>query len=164
MPNISESWHQAELLLGDGPPKPGTEKTGRGAHRRDSQPIASGLSRRGWNNNEQGEEGRGGAPSPYIGVRDFTRAHLRSRGEVSPSRASSHQPPPDAREAAKSPACAERSRALGKQTLAAFPESQAERTFLASRSRAPSRARCANKAACSPGAQLGYWAGVANTP
>jgi hypothetical protein len=93
MPNTSESRHQEELLLGDGPPKPGTEKTGRGAHRRDSQPIAFGLSRGGWNSNEQGEEGRGGAPSPYIGARDFARPHLRAHGEVSPSRASPRQPP-----------------------------------------------------------------------
>jgi hypothetical protein len=62
------------------------------------------------------------------------------------------------------PTCTARRCAPGKRTLAAFPGSQAERTFLASRSRAPSRARCANKAACSPGAQLGCWAGVANTP
>jgi hypothetical protein len=92
-PNTSESRHQAELLLGDGSPKPGTEKTSGGAHRCDSQPIVSGLSRGGWNNSEQGEEGRGGAPSPYIGARDFAGPHLRTRGEVSPSRASPRQPP-----------------------------------------------------------------------
>jgi hypothetical protein len=91
--DTSESRHQAELLLGDGPPKPGTEKTGRGAHYRDSQPIASGLSQGEWNNNEQGEEGRGGAPSPYIGARDFAGPHLHARGEDSPSRASPRQPP-----------------------------------------------------------------------
>jgi hypothetical protein len=62
------------------------------------------------------------------------------------------------------PACTVCSRTPGKRTLAAFPGSQAETPFLASRSRAPSRARCANKAACSPGAQLGCWVGVANTP
>jgi hypothetical protein len=61
------------------------------------------------------------------------------------------------------PACAARSDP-GKRTLTTFPGSQAERTFLASRSRAPSQARCANKAACSPGTQPGCWAGVANTP
>jgi hypothetical protein len=62
------------------------------------------------------------------------------------------------------PTCAACSRAPGKRTLAAFPGSQAEAAFLASRSRAPSQARCANKATCSPGAQPGCWAEVANTP
>jgi hypothetical protein len=57
-----------------------------------------------------------------------------------------------------------RSRAPGKRTLEAFPGSQAETPFLASRNRAPSQTKCANKAACSPGAQPGCWAGVANTP
>jgi hypothetical protein len=59
MPNTSESQHQAELLLGDGPPKPGTEKTGGGAHRRDSQPIASGLSRGGGGGTATNREKRG---------------------------------------------------------------------------------------------------------
>jgi hypothetical protein len=164
MPNTSESRHQAELLLGDGPPKPGTEKTDGGAHRRDSQPIASGLTRRGWNSNEQGEEGRGCAIAIYRREGFRRTSPSRARGSFTFSREPAPATPPTRGRRRNRPVCAERSRAPGKRTLAVFPGSQAETPFLAYRSRAPSRARCANKAACSPGAQPGCWAGVANTP
>jgi hypothetical protein len=119
---------------------------------------------RGVEQQRAGRRGERGTPSPYIGARDFTGPHLRARGSFTfPCEPAAATPPTCGRRRNR-PACAARSHAPGKRTLAAFPGSQAEVAFLASRSRAPSQARCANKATCSPGAQPGCWAGVANTP
>jgi hypothetical protein len=116
---------------------------------------------------EQQRAGRRGERGCAIAIyrREIFRrtSPSRARGSFTFPREPAPATPPTCGRRRNRPACAARRRAPGKRTLAVFPGSQAEAAFLASRSRAPSRARCANKAACSPGAQPGCWAGVANT-
>jgi hypothetical protein len=84
-----------------------------------------------------------------------------AREEVSPSRQSPREPP---RRRPKSPACAATSSAPKKRGFWSFPEGQTERAFLALGSQSRSRATTTSMASCSPRAQPGLRAGVANVP
>jgi hypothetical protein len=93
-----DAQHLGVPAPGGAPARRWTSKAGNGEDRQRCTPPRLATNRlrsltRGWNSNEQGEQGRGGAPSPYIDARDFAGPHLRAHGEVSPSRASPRQPP-----------------------------------------------------------------------